>query len=634
MVHKHRRSSSSTPPVIEVSDSESDKGASTGRSVPPLGTGTAMSVKPKPKSGPTKNKKWQATLVDFAALNGKLKSGSGSTQRSPSASTHYYSSPSRPRPTLLHRPSSSGRQAHSSPLKGRPRDDRDRDQSDESEEDKPMTDASTDPDAVQFEEERVGRVKRRMSMVVTSDEEDDGSMIRPGSESIDLSTDDEDTRRVTVERDDDEDEDEVVPTKRRLKRKVVTLSLSDDSDQQVEQRRRLVKRAQPTDEEVHSEDEEDPMDGLDDNVVLDSRLRSAPQRNNKKLQMRENLARLKRRKLGQDTPPVEESSESSDASEDEANVVRPRGRRVFKAIPGARPTQPTLQDWFEGAPEQELLGNQASPRSPSRSSKASTNDDGSDSSEQDSWIEDDAGGEDAEAVILPEGYSMRGHQSLAHHFKVVMQMFVHLACLKVRKRHEFRVNEQNDQYFGLALRALRRKMDGLRDSLVTSSVWTAEFKEALNTHPELTIFDLEFAVSGCGACRISSRLSTFRGSLSGDDYDRDTFEALNRREQSVDSEDEALTSFDLGRYCKARVRCYHSFVHWEWQLFEHISSEVEVLRTAHRRKDRARTERPAPDDPDGIMSWLDRRGIVQQEWTRLEQLMESARDLEFRKDEE
>lgn len=131
-----------------------------------------------------------------------------------------------------------------------------------------MTDASTDPDAVQFEEERVGRVKRRMSMVVTSDEEDDGSMIRPGSESIDLSTDDEDTRRVTVERDDDEDEDEVVPTKRRLKRKVVTLSLSDDSDQQVEQRRRLVKRAQPTDEEVHSEDEEDPMDGLDDNGML------------------------------------------------------------------------------------------------------------------------------------------------------------------------------------------------------------------------------------------------------------------------------------------------------------------------------------------------------------------------------
>lgn len=180
------------------------------------------------------------------------------------------------------------------------------------------------------------------------------------------------------------------------------------------------------------------------------------------------------RKLGQDTPPVEESSESSDASEDEANVVRPRGRRVFKAIPGARPTQPTLQDWFEGAPEQELLGNQASPRSPSRSSKASTNDDGSDSSEQDSWIEDDAGGEDAEAVILPEGYSMRGHQSLAHHFKVVMQMFVHLACLKVRKRHEFRVNEQNGGYMhGLAL--------GSTEKQPRSVLWiSAESLEAKN----------------------------------------------------------------------------------------------------------------------------------------------------------
>jgi hypothetical protein len=47
----------------------------------------------------------------------------------------------------------------------------------------------------------------------------------------------------------------------------------------------------------------------------------------------------------------------------------------------------------------------------------------------------------------------------------------------------------------------------------------------LARHPELSIFDLEFAVPGCGACRISSRMSTFRGSLDGDDYDRDTFQA-------------------------------------------------------------------------------------------------------------
>ncbi|KAG8740749.1 hypothetical protein FRC11_000104, partial [Ceratobasidium sp. 423] len=61
-----------------------------------------------------------------------------------------------------------------------------------------------------------------------------------------------------------------------------------------------------------------------------------------------------------------------------------------------------------------------------------------------------------------------------------------------------------------------------------------------------------------------------------------------------------------------------------------------VLRTAHRRKDPApaRGQRPAPNDPDGIMNWLDGRGIVQQEWTRLEQLMDGARGLEFKKNDD
>ncbi|QRW14379.1 hypothetical protein RhiLY_13378 [Ceratobasidium sp. AG-Ba] len=131
-------------------------------------------------------------------------------------------------------------------------------------------------------------------------------------------------------------------------------------------------------------------------------------------------------------------------------------------------------------------------------------------------------------------------------------------------------------------------------------------------------------------------MSTRRGVLDGDDYDRDTFEAVVKDEESDDDDDEEElpTSFDLGRFCQARVRCYHNFVHWEWQLFESIHAEIEVLRTAALRRDPAKQDRPAADDPDGIMAWLDRRGIVEQEWHRLEGLMEDARGLEFRKGNE
>lgn len=35
------------------------------------------------------------------------------------------------------------------------------------------------------------------------------------------------------------------------------------------------------------------------------------------------------------------------------------------------------------------------------------------------------------------------------------------------------------------------------------------------------------------------------------------------------------------------------------------------------------------DDADGIMDWLDQRGVIEREWQRLRQMMESARNLEI-----
>ncbi|CAE6477316.1 unnamed protein product [Rhizoctonia solani] len=511
--------------------------------------------------------KWQTTLVDFAELSKKTRAASGSgpvkvdtrtgTQPGPT------SSPVRRCTRLSPVKSSkrSPRKAHSSPIKVNP--DSDEDESAPTDE-APSTDA--DVDAVQFENKGNG-LGKKSSRVIASDEDGDESAAgKVGSSGGDVN-------QAT-----EESEDEDVAPRRVAKRKAV-LVLSDSEEENVAPRRRLTRR-QSIQENPSDEEEEDLMD-----VVLDSRLRSAPERNNKRVEMRENLARLKRRKLGQDTPPVESSSEDEEEEEEEENVIKPRGRRVHKLIPGARPSQPTLQDWIDGSVDDDphvVISRSASPAR-----------DDEEDSENDSWIEDDLDG-GAPAAVLPEAYSMLGHQSLAHHFKVVMQLFVHLACLKAKERLEFRKDKRNDQYFGLALRALRRKMDGLRDSLVTSSKWTSGFKKALNTHPELEIHDLEFTVPGCGACRISSRLSRFKGALSGEDYDRDTF---------------------------------------EWNLFELVSDEIEILRTAHRRKDPApaRGQRPAANDPDGIMNWLDGRGIVQQEWTRLEQLMDGARGLDFKK---
>jgi hypothetical protein len=52
---------------------------------------------------------------------------------------------------------------------------------------------------------------------------------------------------------------------------------------------------------------------------------------------------------------------------------------------------------------------------------------------EDSFIVDDG---DAIVPVLPAMFSMNTHQDLAHHFKVICQLFVHLAVSPVRTRRK------------------------------------------------------------------------------------------------------------------------------------------------------------------------------------------------------
>lgn len=74
----------------------------------------------------------------------------------------------------------------------------------------------------------------------------------------------------------------------------------------------------------------------------------------------------------------------------------------------------------------------------------------------------------------------------------------------------------------------RRKLDGLRDSLVASSVWRPDFKKALERYPEFTLTSLDFVIPSCDACHLGNRKSTLCGHLDGTPYDRSGFRALVR----------------------------------------------------------------------------------------------------------
>ena len=82
----------------------------------------------------------------------------------------------------------------------------------------------------------------------------------------------------------------------------------------------------------------------------------------------------------------------------------------------------------------------------------------------------------------------------------------------------------DEEYFSVPLIIARRKLDGLRDSLVASSVWRPDFKKQLQKYPTFELTGLDFAVPACDACHLGGRMSTLLGRVSGSPYDRFGFE--------------------------------------------------------------------------------------------------------------
>ncbi|VDB82998.1 unnamed protein product [Peniophora sp. CBMAI 1063] len=406
-------------------------------------------------------------------------------------------------------------------------------------------------------------------------------------------------------RDSDSDMDDVPsPRKKRLVKRSTVTTLSDSSDNEEHEpapkRRKLAKGKRPTVSELS----DDSGDEVDEAQILESRLR----KRGKKSSFQKNLEKLKKRRGGQtaETSSEEEEEESEGEDKDEEDEPVP----FF----GAR------RDGTEDIEEE-------------GTSHQSRED------EDDFIVEDDAA-----TTNLPAEFSMAARQDPAHLFKIVCQLFVHLAVRPARERHNYmqqilKGDGQNEEYFAVPLVMTRNKLSGLRDS-VASSVWRPGLKKALLALPDFTLSHLDFAVPHCDACHLGGRMSTFLGRASGQPYDRDSFEPIKKSsddEESSGDDDEdedadEVKEFNLGRFCAARVQVFHRFSHWEYTLFEAIKSELDHLRGGGNfvRVGFWKGLQPPEDlaDADGVMDWLDQRGFIQMEWQRIKDMMSSASRLE------
>ncbi|KAI6022694.1 hypothetical protein EDC04DRAFT_2727848 [Pisolithus marmoratus] len=353
------------------------------------------------------------------------------------------------------------------------------------------------------------------------------------------------------------------------KRKVV-----EDSDSEGQSSRpRLVKGARPP---TPDEEEEE----VDESHVLQSRLRAR----GRKTKYQKTLEKLRGRKRGSTAL---QSSSSGDDSE-------------------------TLQE----PNDQESL-----------SSSEGSDEKSNDPEDDDFIVEDTLDG--VQTVDLPAAFSMTAHQDLTHHFKIICQLFVHMAMRPLPERRPFmRHVLKNEQYFSLPLQVTRRKLLGMRDSLVASSVWGPDFKKTLEKYPEFTLLRMDFSLPGCDACRLGGRKSTLHGIVSGTPYDEYDFEDL------TDDEDMDEKKFALGCFCARRTRVYHEFNHWEYWLYKSLQRRIAAavdddgnfVQVAY-----VGSILPPEDlkNADKFMEWLDQRGVIDMEWKKIRQMMESARNLEF-----
>ncbi|KAF5315605.1 hypothetical protein D9611_004714 [Ephemerocybe angulata] len=403
---------------------------------------------------------------------------------------------------------------------------------------------------------------------------------------------------VESEPEEEQQEEEAPPrrsTRAATKRRRKQVEVSEEGSEKeaaTPKRRRLTRVRKATAVANSGSEEEDEEEELDQKYVLKSRLRER----GKKTAFQKNLEKLKKLKQKQ---PLSSSSSEEEGESEESKVAKPfKGAKRGGSLFG---TSEVDEDEDMNEP----------------------------TSDSDFIVEDEGLG----APLLPAEYSMETHQDLSHQFKKIFQFFVHIAVQPPKKRKKFMQTNMEG----------KRKLAGLRDSLVASSVWRPQFKKALERFPQFSLTSLAFTVPECDACHLGRRVSTLCGRLDGEPYDRVGFQLLKGEDESsdTDSDEKSLKKeFNLGRFCGRRTHVYHQFSHWEYGLFKSIDSEIEDLRAMQTKKKGKKQfyrvayaggKQPPEDltDADELVEWMDERKIIEREWQIVKTMMESARHLEM-----
>ncbi|KAJ3172854.1 hypothetical protein HDU87_007778 [Geranomyces variabilis] len=176
------------------------------------------------------------------------------------------------------------------------------------------------------------------------------------------------------------------------------------------------------------------------------------------------------------------------------------------------------------------------------------------------------------------------------------------------------------------IRAIEKRIDGYRMSLLSSEAWQPNFKDALNTYPIYKMRPTPPDAGVCDACRRTNHTAASEAVLSGPAYDAWTLASLPKSDPRSRMEkrfpryvrfrpksNESELAFLLGKFCAKRSQLYSKLTHWKWKFFVRVR---EALKAGFKDLE--------PYSRDDLLAYLEQKSVVDELWTQYNELLETA----------
>lgn len=136
---------------------------------------------------------------------------------------------------------------------------------------------------------------------------------------------------------------------------------------------------------------------------------------------------------------------------------------------------------------------------------------------------------------------------------------------------------KRDNYFFLAIRDIRRNILDMKELVVSSSVWSKDFRNDINRFPK---FVGVYTGGGdpCEVCNKQNRHSSYEVILSGIPYDSSKFWKGDRSQiWETETENENVV-YRSGKWCHFRSKLYHRLQHYPFHLAMKIKEKIEMMK--------------------------------------------------------